>query len=829
MSILGNDGQSGSSGGKGGRGGDGGEAGFPGDVIVNGKTVQQQNGHSNSAESGKDGSGGKNGKQGRSSGDIGCIDWAWNSDALTFFGTSYDQRLEIEYFSYEPKNVINALCYPYSDGSDRRATIKTRYNLNNSRNCQTTREEKNQVTRTKKLSAVKKKAILLSDVSEHIDEISRRKTDLGCFVEDICQGLGQNSQDLQTLGEESSAVEEEKSEEKIEENIQLVRQFKKKEVVSNDNEESKEVLVKDGLAKRLTCKNCREYLGSTMPELPHNENISLSTDMMSKSLVKCRTLTDSNNILHSIFGVKNSDDIFICENWIPLRQDLATFVKTELAGIQDLLESVVEKFVLSLTDGSLFPAAFQLKRQLEEFEQQKSLQWKLIVKEAAKEENASAQKWIKHEFDDSPSLNFQQDLKNCSVRFQRKVNQFLSPFNWKVFTASSSSSDVLNDYSEFILNMVNTLGQPELELIAIAFRKKIHIFEESDILDQPLMHVETIGQDSVVEHSILMNPDKSFQPLEWDGQLKEFHEKRKHQIDLCIEKSLRIFDFVATGTRSSVFQELLEFAEENNKGIECAAIKRIDPEYGVPDIFSGLLLKNYQEEKDFIPAEDLCQLVEKLTSVWTLSDDKSSGYLLWNLMTNICPHVWKDELIILEIEDCLQHVFNPEERVAVKKCLHTLPDDVLRALRYKLTKITVTSFLSLVQLFSVNLRITETDLERLQNLSLGDWIYELKIKYWERKIDDMSTIHVSSASKKKELVYFMLELDAIQGHEHCEKLLSDPDLTWKKLKTNLYFEGGFANEYAASSGSERSFDEILNIMSRPGQTSNMETINFLRT
>ncbi len=817
---LGAMGTFGSHGGKGGKGGDGGEGGYSGSIKINDETVQQMTEQTPDSDKGKCGAGGLRGKDGKNAGDTAYMDTIWGVQDIAH-GFNYDQKLSIKYHSVKPSQPPRVLCYYYGNQKDCWAEIINHGSKNVSKTFQ--QEEKNEVGRdAEKKSAVHKKEILANDLSENIVQIRERNQALGSFLDEMFEKLTDNSKNLRELGEEA-ASEAEQSEEK-QERIEAVRRFERVKNATAENEDSQEILtdICTSTLSRMSCKCCQQYPHLKFEENFHfAEKIELPPELKARCLLKCSTLDDANNILHCIFGVKNSDEIYVCDSWQEKRKEMSELV--EHTEDKSAMTSIAKKFVLSIESDS-YPTARKIKQEHNDFKKQKNQLWNQIMKEIENPQNECTKEWILPE----KSIGREKDvdkkmkkaLSNCSASFQDKLKKILRKFEWE--TACQHPKCKL-EYTEFIGQQTETLGRGELELISLLYGLNINIFREESCEEgeRNLKFVEAFNDTGHEEHFILMKEDGSWQKLEWDKRLKTFYEMR------WLEAKAYKRHLNDRLTSENGFKDVVKFFQQRNAPDEQKKIKQLDPEFGIPEAISLQILQCYKANAVQISTEDLCFLIEKIVSTCISYDQDEFAFLFLNIIKNVCPHAWKYELLILEMEDSLEVVFDFDDKKVMRECLQKIGSKMFALIKVQLIEsqnLKSDRLKDVLYLLSNDLRFTKMDFDRLKSLPLNDWIYELKIKFWEYKIESLQNIHFPGKAKKREVVYLLLELENSKGFKFCEKLLSEENLSWTKLKSALY-----ASEERTNGMKERSFCEILDILNKEGQISNHDTLRTLQS
>ena len=148
----------------------------------------------------------------------------------------------------------------------------------------------------------------------------------------------------------------------------------------------------------------------------------------------------------------------------------------------------------------------------------------------------------------------------------------------------------------------------------------------------------------------------------------------------------------------------------------------------------------------------------------------SATYLF--IVCAFCPHLWKYELFLQEIEGHLEIVLLDGKREVLRKLLHKLGNRMFRMMKDSLLQTEAVGFerlIDILEMISMDLSFTENDLERLEQLPFSDWFFELKSNFWS------SMLKLQDLANQKEALYLLLELENKKGKEFCLKLLKDID------------------------------------------------------
>ena len=823
MLFLGARGTSGTSGGMGGQGGDGGEGGFFGSIKINNDTVQDSGRQALDSAKGQDGCGGIRGTDGNSAGDIAVQSSL--SISIISYGFDYDKQLSLEYSLSSDtgflcfKNGMKEYCY---------VDIKDRGSKNAIKTLQTKQTLKNEIGRAKeKKSAMKKKEILSEHVSAYVNKVEEKKRGLEMFFNQMNE-MSKNMQGLFGL----NASEEEKCRENVQERIQSIKKFRQpRNLTKLDQKEEK--IIKDEYPNTIwkkNCKHCKNY--SKIEHSVENSRIPLPFDLMVRCLSKSATVDDVDSIIHCIFGDKDSDEIITCKNVSEHRAALARFVEENMSNTdtKPILTSIAKKFVMNVRSEKRQPIAWGIKQDCKAFEETRCTLWTQLMVEFENSQNDEVKALFQPEnmmfaCNENGKKETKKALENCSNDVLSLVENLTKKFDWEL--ALSPNPDAPNfyeEYSKFIIKETTTLGKPELELLAFVYGKRIHIFREAETYEEredetAFVFIETLNPDGGDEHNILTRGNGTWQRLDWDVLQKTFYEKRYNKAIFF----KNIFDNQELSAEKH-FKQLVNFVKEKNEPEVLRKIQHINPEYGFPDAISKELLKRYKSQDIKICPEDTCLLLKKIVSSCIIKDQMVFTFLFCDIIRNVCPNNWSYEVFIIEIEDSLKKVLDSEEKANIRKCLQKIGTKTFHLIRVQLLKTNNLDYCRLkrvLYLLSNKLKFTKDDFERLQQLSLNDWVYELKFKFWLQRVESLENIDIYSRSYHKKLVYELLNFENNFGFERCNKLISDPNLKLKDLEEILIADGENPLERK-----ERCFADILNILKREAQISNSEILKL---
>ena len=587
-------GEPGQKGGKGGQGGNGGQAGFGGTITIhnlNGEPIpssglklgKRDQGPTRvqgaSGRDGKDGKGGQHGKPGKGTGDIGFIDnvarwWNWTYKAK-YFGFENDARLEIEYYENEPSEPYSR-CYPHD--KDKMYYAKIKYTSE----CVTdveTQQEKTAHGRRHKTEevAVKKKAITLQSLSHHIEQITERQQMNQTFQMRMDSMMGQqsNRQNISQYLKDRSAIH--LFSQNIEQDNEIQADIKATFVRKIDGERlqyhassssiSRSHLPANHISHLLLNKGCDLCLSSLKSSHYQSTWEQDHIQLVPSALIHCfdqlPTLDGADNILHCILGEKESLGSYLCKSTDHNRQRLGNFIRKNGDQHSNTFSTFLKKFVLGIKrDNKDYPVANSVKNKFFAYEDDR--RWRRdkterleIEKEIRRSENKKlwdllAQKGTSLEEkvdyllnplsvnDDGGNVGTTDDVdlwnqawSSCGQKMKETMVRINERFDWREAT---KSKDLMNEYANHIESPLTTLSWAELEILALAYNKKIHVYANQimnnnvDETDAPsIRFVKTLNSRGYDEHFILYEENGTWQRLEINEKLKEFYEQRACQ------------------------------------------------------------------------------------------------------------------------------------------------------------------------------------------------------------------------------------------------------------------------------------------------------------
>lgn len=609
----------------------------------------------------------------------------------------------------------------------------------------------------------------------------------------------------------------------------------------------------------IICTNCSH--GSPSLEGPKRPAESLSNveigvrlalDLRPKILDRKPTRDDADNIFHCALGKPDSYGFYVSSNCSEHRTELANFVREgrfKDTERQLLVYSAIERFVRGLEADKEYPEAINLNKKFEQFETdelQKSASLVQCLKQEIQEEgNKKLMKLLIKSNPSATTLNdqliqisfidqskLQTVLDKCSDKLKEIMKQFVTrrdayTFNWQ----ENTSLTVIQEYSNYIQSSLRTLSLPELELLAFNQQIKIHFYDsanQTDYEEDPTMKfIETLNPNGDDEIHVLRKEDGSWQRLEINAERHFFYEQRDREAAFFSSQLLiamkRDESDRDKNVSNSSFDELVKLPKHLLDDQALKYIKLINPgELGISKELSTALLSHYRSKEKHISTADLRYLVERVID-WRVRKENPVFYVY--IVTNFCPLKWKYEFLLLEIEDRLQLVL--PDKTIWRNHIYTLGDRMFQLLRKQLhesTQVTKERLKEILTLLAERLEFFEADLARLGKLSLEDWLYELKTKFWEKEIN-YKLPSVTQHDEKKEIIYSFLELENKKGESFCrdfmQKVSEDSGIkSWQDISARLLIDPYDINK------KERSYSDIVAIMKEDNNNSS-EMLNSL--
>ena len=409
--------------------------------------------------------------------------------------------------------------------------------------------------------------------------------------------------------------------------------------------------------------------------------------------------------------------------------------------------------------------------------------------------------------------HWQETIKHFDGRIAKVIEQIQSKFDWKKAINSVSTTLLLAEYVKFVEMDDQALGRPELLLIALQSRKKIHVYQRSKS-DGSLVLIETLNPLGDDEHYILQVDPTTWRRLDPDTRRKIMLEHRSQRAMFYRQE----MDNETEDYTPLVFQELLQMFVKNGNDQLIFWIKLLDPEFTKVERLVILLKQKLLKDGVVINFEDLRHFVKQVVES-AVEEDNATITLIEQVVSNSCQHRWTYELCLLEIEDYLGQVLLDQAKW--RHFIYQIQPALLTLFRQSVLKsceLSVERLEAVLKLLTSGLPLTVEDADRLSQLSLSDWLYELKGKYWETKINQLK-IKISE-EQLKEAVYYLLELENKKGSDNCHEIFEKCHRE-TKLDSVLKLLRSIDDSLNLnqSSKKERSAKEIVNIIRQDNNTS----------
>jgi hypothetical protein len=616
---------------------------------------------------------------------------------------------------------------------------------------------------------VKMKAIIRQNLVQHLTEIDERKQ--------TAQSLKATTSDL--MGQQSDYIEKliQQIDQKQAQLYQLSRQR------SQQREELRQCYVKP-LARKTKVQN--SLISFTIPvgqrgrrpvDLQHNLPKITCLDLLP-------TANGNDSALHSILGRMNSAGLYVCADTDKFRQQIANFFKKPENESNQI--KAVKNFVLRQNDEA-FPFASARKK----------------------------------------------EFLTC-----RQENDDESQFNWL------EPPELSDEYASFIQSPLGELDLPEVEFLAEVLAITIHVYEDQND-SSSFKHKITFNPNSSLKqnHFILYNGVDEWQRLEANENLQQFCNQLP--MDLLQQP-------VQQQTHS--FSTLIGLLTKWKHHDLIASIEMLNPKDGVtPDRLSQLLLEKHfnqlptaeGEKNDAAIQRQLDELapdIGLLTERVLEYNQRNVSPVFYLYIVSKCtePKDWKYEFLLLAMEERLTEL--PENRDVWKEeiltSLKNLDDQTVALIRNSLNMATDfgdCSFSTMEQILKMLPVKSESDendselidqlpIELLSQLPLNDWLYELRSKLWERKVNQLTAgddlRHGELETLMKEAVYLLLELEYQKGEKIYDTELVDikelPELV-DKLRKTLY-----PCTNSTESMKERNWETIMSIVEEEEQRKPVE-------
>jgi hypothetical protein len=285
----------------------------------------------------------------------------------------------------------------------------------------------------------------------------------------------------------------------------------------------------------------------------------LSPSALVRCLERLSTTDGVDNILHCIFGQKDSFGSYLCQKTEPYRKNISNYIQANGTTNYHTFSSLVKRFVFEVKeDDKDFPVANAKREEYFKFKDDHQL-WKImehvqseLKKEIVKSETKKLMKLLeKYEKKPEDKVNYvinrflsdegnRQDAEaweeawsSSGQNFKQIVKSLKENFNWKEVAKSKA---LVEEYAKYFQLPLTTLGRSELELIALIYDKKIHVYvidyqnkqNNNEDNSPPFKFNEKLNSDGNEEHFILYEKD-AWQLLEVNPKLRQFFEQRARQ------------------------------------------------------------------------------------------------------------------------------------------------------------------------------------------------------------------------------------------------------------------------------------------------------------
>ncbi|XP_046457674.1 uncharacterized protein LOC124204625 [Daphnia pulex] len=496
------------------------------------------------------------------------------------------------------------------------------------------------------------------------------------------------------------------------------------------------------------------------------------------------TVNGNDSALHSILGRMNSAGLYVCADTNKFRQQIVDFFHNKENEANQMI--AVRNFVLRQNDGKAFPYASARKK----------------------------------------------EFLTC-----RQQNDDESQFDWL------QPPELSEEYVCFIQSSLGELDLPEVEFLAEVLHITIYVYEDQND-SSSFKHKITFNPNSSLKqnHFVLYKGDGEWQRLKANDSLHQF----------CNQLPMDLLQSVTQQTNS--FSTLNGLLTKWNHHDLIASIDMLNPEDGVtPDKLSQLLLEKHfdqlptaeGEKNDAAIQRQLEQLAPdiRLLTERVLEYNKrnvSPVFYLYIVSKCTDPKDWKYEFLLLEMEERLTEL--PKNRSVWKEeilaSLKNLDDQTMALIRNSLIMATDfgdCTFSTMEQILKMLPVKSESDeigsenvdqlpIELLSQLPLNDWLYELRSKIWEKKVNQLNAgdllRHGELETLMKEAVYLLLELEYQKGEKIYDTELVDikelPELV-DKLRKTLY-----PCTNSTESMKERNWETIMSIVEEEEQRKPVE-------
>ena len=652
---------------------------------------------------------------------------------------------------------------------------------------QTTREEKSTDRQQAKQEASRKKAIARQSLTQCTQNVTGQ-TDVYSHVKGYVTGqLAQRVDDLENtinrnrqlhvaLNQQNITSKMSHQVIKIYDYEQMSRFGKSGQKISND----RPVRILDVQSKNYCSSECCWDKGcNQLDQEARLIKVKLDPAATARCLDQQLACIDTDNILHCLFDVKGETGKFFCSNVHHLRQQMEDKItNTKLEGAAQLVRrSAVESFVM-YHSGDHYPEARKLKQQ----HQTHVDNWIELDEEIGKSENAKAMDFITKKSDDLESMplalqyvSFVENndeeqvrvfLDKCSLPLRTLFYRFREKLNWE-------SEPVLREYGSFIEKTDTTLGLPEMKLIAVLHAIQIHMYQHGD--DGRLEMTEAINPGGNETHHLLYEAHtESWQRLDINENRLRLEENRARQSQSFSQKlhSEKPVD------SSLVFEQLKACFASDSEATRY--VNKLNPKItGWNNVPSQLVARFNQDGGVFLSTSELSYLVESVLNA-VVDDEAESLYS--RLISRFCQRRWIHQLVVMDMENTLGQLLSekPEFDQLLTNLYEIRCIDTLLLFQSSLISSASVSWKNLneiLRLLASNFQLTIGDVECLKQLSLNCWIAELKSKFWNWKVDQISSIPVEKGDEQNiarhMTVYMLIELENKFGSSVGEKILKN--------------------------------------------------------
>jgi hypothetical protein len=406
-------------------------------------------------------------------------------------------------------------------------------------------QEKTLAGKSNRKEAVRKKAISETNFSKQAQEITKRVQSTESVKEQALGEMQSTTKKLQSTAEKGLQVTVGLMQE-VEEQHQLGRSIHcTKKDSFNPKSDKEKTFISSGIYNAIRCQKCQEQkeaangideMTSSFVEkiLPH---FQLDPVLMSACLEIQPTLVDEDNVFHCIFGRADMYGTFQCLDGSRQREDLAAHLTSNdlQQNQKNQLLDVLFQFVMKIKDVENYPLSVKLCKEYLEHEQlEVKLREELNSPKNIKILKLLQQLKSQDSLAESSSMESEPlTMEDILVVCEPDLKNLLEEVN-KEFPIEKRllKSDIVQEYSKFIISPWQKLGLPELELTAITNSKKIYIYEEVEPDDEDStrslawQHCQTLNSRGDTEHYLLLKEDGSFHRLALNKQAYNFEMQK---------------------------------------------------------------------------------------------------------------------------------------------------------------------------------------------------------------------------------------------------------------------------------------------------------------